>query len=954
MPFGYGDIKERLINTIVKDKPEPGSQTDPDKFHNRLYWNPEQKKYVYMEYDTHEKERLDLLNMLLKRPQVHNTISESQYRPTKSKNKNAVYYSSKQTEEELRERFKEGYPDTGITGHTTGTVLGKYHIDHGKDEDGRKYISYYDKWNLNPTKGLISDEVIDLTLGLNSPEIYGRVYLDELEFGGERTTALRNFMYDEKRNKLFKADDGGGFGSWLKGKWDANKDTIQKYADYASYVPVIGKAAGMVSAGIDTYDAYQAYQAGDMETYKKERNKAATTALFSGTPGQYVKGAVKAGIKQVAPQVATKTAAHVTKTGIKDGTKELQDGTTEENPIIDSSIPTGANVKDPREIASTGTEIDETRQLAINQKTNELLNQIENDWDMKTQQNRNNVTSKTNMPGVIQFIESTPTFSKLSNISETDVLGLNHVDSPFKYKYYINKNKNSDINKKYLNNISINSDISKIEDFRTQQSLMTAGYYGKDNWENYNFVQHNDVVKLQKELVNNGYDIGDSNNEIVNRTVEERYKNKGVDAKYGPKTSKAYSDFELNKLNLKDKNIITASYYNDLEKSKDINWKFNSYNSKNKKFNYNIDTTYNQEERMSYIESVDGIMSPVEYQDTEDILNFMDTAIPEMAKDMLIQVDHNWVTTTVLSMIKEKTPIDLGKIDPAVLEYFDINDFNIKDDPKKLAIATAYNVMSNYSKIKEHLQDENVSEDQIRNASTFGLGKKYENKRPNQYFDQEVLEHQLMTAANLRTLLQDETVTNRNKILSKDMSQEIFLNEANALNIAQEDIDKMINTSPVTEQSKSSLGGEIKKPKYTGKYAKYGYQLDSEWKAKKEYESGGDIDLNIEKKLLNKGWIKPKKNKRFKMSALPTHIILNSLDLKFMKRGGDYPDMETKIKIYDDYLNGVFDNMDNQSHKKKAKKIVDKLNRFYMYEARDGGQHVFDYMKSQLDTLKNK
>jgi hypothetical protein len=347
-------------------------------------------------------------------------------------------------------------------------------------------------------------------------------------------------------------------------------------------------------------------------------------------------------------------------------------------------------------------------------------------------------------------------------------------------------------------------------------------------------------------------------------------------------------------------------------------------------------------------------MSPVEYQDTEDILNFMDTAIPEMAKDMLIQVDHNWVTTTVLSMIKEKTPIDLGKIDPAVLEYFDINDFNIKDDPKKLAIATAYNVMSNYSKIKEHLQDENVSEDQIRNASTFGLGKKYENKRPNQYFDQEVLEHQLMTAANLRTLLQDETVTNRNKILSKDMSQEIFLNEANALNIAQEDIDKMINTSPVTEQSKSSLGGEIKKPKYTGKYAKYGYQLDSEWKAKKEYESGGDIDLNIEKKLLNKGWIKPKKNKRFKMSALPTHIILNSLDLKFMKRGGDYPDMETKIKIYDDYLNGVFDNMDNQSHKKKAKKIVDKLNRFYMYEARDGGQHVFDYMKSQLDTLKNK
>ena len=777
------------------------------------------------------------------------------------------------------------------------------------------------------------------------------------EFGGDRTTALRNFMYDKKRNKPFAKAGGdlyeAGLGSWLKSGFDKHKDTIQKYADYASYVPVVGKAAGFVSAGIDGYDAYNAYQAGDMETYKKERNKALTTAAFSGTPGQYVKGAIKSGIKQVTPQLASKTAAHVTKTGIKDTTKELQD-TTKEDTILDYQIPSGVNVTDPRNIASAGTEIDETRQLAINQKTNEILNQIESDWDMKTQQNRNNVTSKTNMPGVIQFVESTPTFSQLSNISESEVLGLANVNSPFKYKYYTDKNKNSDINKKYLNNISINNDISKIENFKTEQGLMTSGYYGKDNWDNYNFVQHNDVVKLQKELVNNGYDIGDSNNEIVNRTIEERYKNKGVDAKYGPKTSKAYSDFELDKLNLKDKNIITASYYNDLIESKDVNWKFNSYNSKNKKFNYNIDKTYNQEERISYIESVDGIMSPNEYQETEDILNFMDTAIPEMAKDMLIQVDHNWITTTVLSMMKEKTPVDLSKIDPAVLEYFDIDDFNIKDDPKKLALATAYNVINNYSKIKEHLQDENVSEDQIRNASTFGLGKKYENKRPNQYFDQEVLEHQLMTAANLRTLLQDETVTNKNKILSNNMSQEIFLNETNALNIVQEDIDKMINTSPVTEQSKSSLGGEIKKPKYTGKYAKYGYQLDSEWEAKKKYENGEDIDLKMQKALMGKEWIKPRKNKKFKMSTLPTHIILNSLDLKFMKRGGDYPDMETKIKIYDDYLNGVFDNMDNKDHKKKANKIVNKLNRFYMYDARDNRQHVFDYMKSQLDKLKNK
>tara|TARA_Y100000361_G_scaffold118256_1_gene109603 strand:+ start:399 stop:3401 length:3003 start_codon:yes stop_codon:yes gene_type:complete len=131
------------------------------------------------------------------------------------------------------------------------------------------------------------------------------------------------------------AQQGGGFGSWLKSGFDKHKDTIQKYADYASYVPVIGKAAGMVSAGVDAYDAYNAYQAGDMDTYKAERNKALTTAAFSGTPGQYAKGAIKAGMKQVAPQLASKSAAHVTKTGIKDATKStMPDGGYPETPQI--------------------------------------------------------------------------------------------------------------------------------------------------------------------------------------------------------------------------------------------------------------------------------------------------------------------------------------------------------------------------------------------------------------------------------------------------------------------------------------------------------------------------------------------------------------------------------------------------------------------------------------------
>ena len=784
------------------------------------------------------------------------------------------------------------------------------------------------------------------------------------EYGGSggRTTALRNFMYDKKRNKPFGEDIDdlyeARFGSWLKDKWDANKDTIQKYADYASYVPVIGKAAGFVSAGIDTYDAYQAYQAGDMDTYRKERNKALTTAMFSGTPGQYVKGAIKTGIKKATPQLATKTTAHVTKTGIKDGSKELQD-TTQENPIIDSSIPTGANVKDPREMASIGIE---TREILHNQITNQLLNQVENEWTTDLQKDRNNVTGKSSTDYTVDFIENTPEYSSLNNIELP--FGSVSVNSPFTHKSYITEGgkSNKDVNDKYIENISINNDISKVKSFKEESDLTMDTLYREDDWSDYNVAQHNDVIRIQKELVNNGYDIGDSDNEIVNRTIEPRYKNKGVDAKFGNKTKKAWFEYQFNKLNIQNKNLMTASYYDKLENSDDVNWKFNIYNSKNKKFNYENARSkeYNQDDKLAYIESIDGIMSPDEYKNTEEILNFLDNSIPELTKDMLVEIDHNWVSNTVLAMIKDKVPVNLDKIDPGVLEYFDIDEININTDPKKLAVLTAYNLINNYSKIKSHLEtsqslSENIEEYQIRDLASFKMGNRYIDQRPDEYTDKEILENQLMTAENLRRLLENETVADRNKILSTDNAQEIIANAKNALSISTGNIDNIANTSNIRNKIKTK-GGEIKEPKYTGKYAKYGYQLDKEWAAKKEYENGGDIDSKLEKTLLSKKWIKPRehKHKKFNMASLPTHIILNSLDLKYMKRGGDYPDMGVKIKIYNDYLNGVFDKMDNKEHKKKAHKIVNKLNRFYMYDARDNNQHVFDYMKSQLSNSKNK
>ena len=61
-----------------------------------------------------------------------------------------------------------------------GNVLGDYTMNMAEDEKG-KYISYYDKWDLQPwkTRNKLVSSVTDLAqevAGINPTELYGRVY----------------------------------------------------------------------------------------------------------------------------------------------------------------------------------------------------------------------------------------------------------------------------------------------------------------------------------------------------------------------------------------------------------------------------------------------------------------------------------------------------------------------------------------------------------------------------------------------------------------------------------------------------------------------------------------------------------------------------------------------------------------------------------------------------------
>ena len=149
------------------------------------------------------KERKDLLAIMMNQPQKYNTIQKSKYKPSVSKESDVEYYDSKLTQNLISSNYdkyskmidiRKSKNQPGLIwdidmsqaekGKTRG-VLGNFTIDKGVDEDGREYISYYDIWDVQPfgktnsTMNKISDYIQDVA-GVKSPEIYGRIYKDEV------------------------------------------------------------------------------------------------------------------------------------------------------------------------------------------------------------------------------------------------------------------------------------------------------------------------------------------------------------------------------------------------------------------------------------------------------------------------------------------------------------------------------------------------------------------------------------------------------------------------------------------------------------------------------------------------------------------------------------------------------------------------------------------------------
>ena len=172
------------------------------------------------------------------------------YRPTKG---GATYNDvvklkdeSQILSDDVLKQLLDNYKKTGnksmlVKGNESG--LGTYTLSMGEDEKG-KYISYYDDWDINPTRGIsakynipILNQIGDIVPGTHPFSVYGRRYYKN----GGKMNAIEQFkeghkIHIKKKNKgKFTAYCGGNVTSACIAKAKANGNpTLVKRATFAA------------------------------------------------------------------------------------------------------------------------------------------------------------------------------------------------------------------------------------------------------------------------------------------------------------------------------------------------------------------------------------------------------------------------------------------------------------------------------------------------------------------------------------------------------------------------------------------------------------------------------------------------------------------------------------------------------------------------------------------------
>ncbi len=165
-PIGYDKPIKRFIEAVIENK--------TDSYRNTV-----------------SERRMDAYRLYMGIPQINNTFTISKYTPAKSKDKNILYYSIQ--DDNLKSNLlniinKEGDPikyrellqkNELSLDNTYSDIMGKFLFDIGSDDNG-KYISYYDKRDINVINFKNPITWKEITTDFGKPfEIYDRIYYRE-------------------------------------------------------------------------------------------------------------------------------------------------------------------------------------------------------------------------------------------------------------------------------------------------------------------------------------------------------------------------------------------------------------------------------------------------------------------------------------------------------------------------------------------------------------------------------------------------------------------------------------------------------------------------------------------------------------------------------------------------------------------------------------------------------
>ncbi|MDR1793547.1 MAG: hypothetical protein LBR36_08960 [Bacteroidales bacterium] len=201
-----GWFKERLSNNLYPVGYEPGEtkfeqiiKTAKRAFNALLERDPRRDELEIYAKNNYigAKERIDAYNLYTGKPMEYNTLMISEYAPSIAKDKNKTYYKIVD-EAEIMDNINTYSPMLNHYNYSIidDRLMGKMKIQKGVDEKGRKYISYYDKWDMNPLRLSMGDKEIPTNWG-EPMEFYNRIYYrDNPEF-------KKYFDIEEVSNAMF-------------------------------------------------------------------------------------------------------------------------------------------------------------------------------------------------------------------------------------------------------------------------------------------------------------------------------------------------------------------------------------------------------------------------------------------------------------------------------------------------------------------------------------------------------------------------------------------------------------------------------------------------------------------------------------------------------------------------------------------------------------------------------